>query len=1142
MIGDDFAFGLPPDAALITGPVGSGKTEAALDAILDARQFAAFGTIWVLLATGQQIRAFQERLLARSPDAVQFGVEFFNVEALYARLLDLFGDPQRQIGDTALYQILRSIAADLTARGELEHYAEIAQKPGFIGQVAGLIHDLKQDLIRPEQFAQVARSRGPKDRDLARIYAAYQAFLRERGLVDRHGAGWLAVEHLERGDPLPVPLDLLVVDGFDQFDQVHVRLLAALARRAGRTVLTLVGTPGEAGRRFRRFEHTRERLLSAGFDDQGRQVWQDQAVSTLRLEEESAGNRRSRPAPLDYLVHTVFHSHPEQVPGNGTVALIEAPDTGREVRAVLRRIKRLLLDGAAPESMVVIARDMARYSGALRATSRAYGVPLVVREGVPLRNNPAVAVLLSLINLAALDFPRRDVLDALRSPYLRSPDLSPGQVAHLERISLARQVVRGREIWLDEIGGADRYREDEDGERSSLLDSAGSAALRAALARHFDRVTPPPTGTVYAFARWIEGLIGPDPEAEARDSAEVAAGGDGESTGRAHPAAGEALPGADAGTTHFSLLARIRAGADSGRVARDLAAIHALTRVLRGIVTAHDLTGSPADMAWPDFRAELELAVNRACVVPVGGLSRLGRVLAVDALEARGLPHDHVFLLGLSEGVFPAQEPDDTLYQESERRGLERQGIPFLTTSERADDMSLFYEVIGLARRSLTFSRFTADDRRAPCPPSPYWHAVRAAVFIPDGEIEHVRTGAAPSLDEAATLSEAAVAVAAVWAGEHPEGEIPAAGVYNALLDHPQWGERWRGVVRGRAIEAQREDPACAFDRYSGLLANPDLIAAARAAVGPDHIWSASQFNEYGVCPFRFFARRLLALEELKEPEEGLDQLQFGHLNHAILERTYRQVAAEGLSMAPENQDRALAILEDVTTAVFARAPFVYGFRASPVWAYEQQEMLRRLRWLVAQDFSDDSPFRPPSGRENRPVAAAIQGAERQPFGHELTFGLDDQPPLAIDSPAEPVLVRGKIDRLDRAGENVIVIDYKTGSAPHPVSDIETGRDFQMVLYLLAAQALLPGDEPLAVAGGLFWHLRSRKVSGEVLAGHAALEQARERLHMHVLAAREGQFSVSPNGGRCASRCEFQPLCRLSRAYMRKRSAYDDRP
>ncbi len=86
-------------------------------------------------------------------------------------------------------------------------------------------------------------------------------------------------------------------------------------------------------------------------------------------------------------------------------------------------------------------------------------------------------------------------------------------------------------------------------------------------------------------------------------------------------------------------------------------------------------------------------------------------MLATDVLEARGLPHDHVFILGLSEGVFPAQEPEGALYQEGERITLERAGIDMLTAVERADDMSLFYQALGLARRSLTLSRFTIDDK-----------------------------------------------------------------------------------------------------------------------------------------------------------------------------------------------------------------------------------------------------------------------------------------------------------------------------------------------------------------------------------------------------------------------------------------------
>jgi ATP-dependent helicase/DNAse subunit B len=1115
MYDHDDDFQMPPDATLIVGPAGGGKTEAAIQAILDTRQVSAFSTVWVLLATGQQIHAFQERLIARSPDAVQFGVEFFDFETLYMRLLDLLGSPQRQVEDTARFQILRHVTAGLRARGALELFGEIAHMPGFIGLLAGLIHELKQGLVQPDQFEQVAHHPGAKDRDLARIYAAYQDFLQDNHLVDRHGAGWLAVDHLERGGGLPVPVDLLVVDGFDQFNRVHIRLLTALARQVSRTLLTLTGTPGEPGRRFRRFEQTRTRVLQAAPD-----LWRTGILASVPAD-------AARPPALDHLVSAVFLGELGQLPGGEAVHLIEAPDVGREVGAVLRRIKRLLLDGVSPESVAVIARDMHPYSTALRETAHAYGIPLVVREGVPLRENPAVALLLDLIDLSAVDFPRRDLLDTLHSPYLDPPGLTPDQMVWLDRISLAEQVVRGRAAWLDAAQAAGLDRRDEDGESIEGLDRADAALLRDGLTQFFDRITPPDSGTAYTLTRWLEDLIGPDPAAQALDAAEE--------IGPIEPDAGAA--------DHLNVLGCVRATADAARAARDVSALQAFNRVLRGIRAAHDLLtrdGTLAVLSWSDFRAELGLAVECTTVIPPGGLSRSGRVLATNVLEARGLPHDHVFILGLSEGLFPAQEPEGALYQEGERLNLERQGIDMLTAVERSDDMSLFYQAIGLARRSLTLSRFTVDDKGAECHPSPYWQAVCAAVAIPADQKTRIRTGAAPSLDDAATLSEAAVAVAAVFSGETGENDINmAASMYNALLRHRAWGSRWRNVLRGRAIEARREDPASPFDRHSGLLTDPNLITIAARWLGPDHVWSASQFNDLGFCPFRFFARRLLNLEELEEPEEGLDPLQLGSINHAILERAYAQIAAEGLAIAPENLARALEILDAAAEAVFTRAPAAYGFRASPVWACERHEMRRRLRWLVEMDFGDKSPFRPVSSREGRPVARQVQDSVRQPYRLEAAFGPEgDLPALEIDGPAGSLRARGLIDRMDRAGNGVIVIDYKTGTTRHTVDDMAEGRDFQMMVYLLAARAILDRSDPGAtVVGGLFWHIRNRQVSGEVRADDLALEAARAHLHAHVLSARAGRFFVRPGkmaGDRCSSFCEFRALCRLSRANLRK--------
>jgi hypothetical protein len=93
-------------------------------------------------------------------------------------------------------------------------------------------------------------------------------------------------------------------------------------------------------------------------------------------------------------------------------------------------------------------------------------------------------------------------------------------------------------------------------------------------------------------------------------------------------------------------------------------------------------------------------------------------------------------------------------------------------------------------------------------------------------------------------------------------------------------------------------------------------------------------------------------------------------------------------------------------------------------------------------------------------------------------------------------------------------------------------------LYLLAAQKLLETDTrpdaPRAVAGGMFWHIRDRNRSGDMLLdddGQEAIAQAREHLRRYVRLAREGDFAVAPRKrveGKCVHYCEFSRLCRVS--------------
>jgi len=216
-------------------------------------------------------------------------------------------------------------------------------------------------------------------------------------------------------------------------------------------------------------------------------------------------------------------------------------------------------------------------------------------------------------------------------------------------------------------------------------------------------------------------------------------------------------------------------------------------------------------------------------------------------------------------------------------------------------------------------------------------------------------------------------------------------------------------------------------------------------------------------------------------------------------------------------------------------AQYSHGFRAPALWEKERQILKRRLRALVAADFGEKSP-----------LDKSFGDAPRTPYRQESPFARDGGAlELEVAAGIEPLRVRGFIDRIDRQGDGVILVDYKTGSTTIPVKEMERGRNFQMMLYLLAAQRILEEDTapdaPGAVTGGAFWHIGTRARSCSILLDEsvvAAMQEAREHLGRYITAGRAGDFAVHPNrleGGRCAHYCDFSQFCRVGITHRYKR-------
>jgi len=264
--------------------------------------------------------------------------------------------------------------------------------------------------------------------------------------------------------------------------------------------------------------------------------------------------------------------------------------------------------------------------------------------------------------------------------------------------------------------------------------------------------------------------------------------------------------------------------------------------------------------------------------------------------------------------------------------------------------------------------------------------------------------------------------------------------------------------------------------------AQPQARAAATATGLLPASLSASQIEALRTCPYQFFGRVLLGLQEAEELEATADKRDYGIWLHGVLLRFHRERAAEA------GDDDALlrrCATEEGAPADEDFLPYIASF---------ERFVPRYLEWLVQ----------------------AEQGGQRFVDGE---FDARITPYDDAASALAGLEIRGRIDRIDTSDAGQVLIDYKTGSLTGLKKRVtEPLEDTQLAVYAAL--------RPAALAG----YLALDDKDGIAFVDHPAVNESAAALIEGLgtdLAALHGGAPLPALGeGKACEFCAMRGLCR----------------
>ncbi|MGH7871326.1 MAG: PD-(D/E)XK nuclease family protein [Candidatus Binatia bacterium] len=1020
----------------------------------------------LVLTPSDLLRRHLKILLSREQRLSLLNVHLLTFYQLSLRLWgENNGNPPELRSDLFFEEALRQVIR--TRQPGTEPFAGIEERAGGCAALWQTLRDLRDGLVDPAVALEALDEGnfGPRASErtsqMLVLLQSFQQLCQQRKITDQADLTRYATEHASESAFLR-QFSQIFYYGFYDLTQIQIDFFYAVARNYPTTLFFpyLSAKPSHEAWRFA------ERFYE-------RYVLGHATASSQELPPKAALPAAAR------LFEDAQERQYAEFPGQWHCRIVDTFGIHDEVASAAKEILRLVDDSKMQfREIGVVARSMEVYGPVLKNIFHKHRIPLAGTLAESLVQYPLTKAVILLVNLAAKDFVRSQVIDLLASPYFQlqkfagaqsSPqpdlwDLATRELAICKGIAEWRRLRRynRRDLILRQIS--------DDDEPRVIRIRAGNLAALADVVETIaaDLMQLPPQASWHEYAAAWTTLL--------KKYLSIA------------PTAEMAAPSVDS-----------PAGAAILDVLDQLSGLDNLQK----------------PVALNDFAHTFQHWLERSSVAD----DRRNRdgVLGLNATAARGLSFRVLFVLGMNEGVFPRTIREDAFLRDRDRDVLERD-LGYKVSQKLAafdEEKLLFTLLISAAQERLYCSFQRSDEGGRVLAPSWYIDELKRAlngagrqcetVSIPRGIAEKAAT---PPFDRQNLLLPTELAIRLTLQAQDPTTLIEACAALPKLYR------------QGRNVVAQIDHSGDRLLGYDGMVNKFDSYWKHFSERG----LTPTALETYARCPFQFFARHVLGLEPLDRPEDvlGPSPAEFGQLGHEILNSFFRALIDAGFFAGKAATVDVETTLQAAASRAFADYEEDHPVGYPLAWESLKDGLVQMLRQVIAQDLVELSQ----SGFA--PVSLETDVAARLP---------PDWP-----EPLNNLTIRGRMDRIDRNDTALRVIDYKFKFGAKPATQDTNliraalrGERLQPPFYYMLAQRWadeqhLERSRPAIEA--VFHYIAPRWPEGPLLSASYGSEglidktgaATKQTIAYLADGVRQGRFFL--NRGEYCGHCEAAPICR----------------